>query len=70
MAKAQSFADKVHKKSGGPTIKVVRLVYPYKSPENGSWRFTDKFVKINPDEDENKVIEATIQNGRARLEKI
>ena len=69
MAKAQSFADKVQKKSGGPKIKVVRLVYSYKSPDNGSWRFADKFVKINPDEDENKIIADAVKNGRARMER-
>ena len=68
MAKAQSFADKVQKKSGGPKIKVVRVVYSYQSPDNGAWRFADKFIKINPDEDENIIIEAAIKSGRARME--
>jgi len=69
MAKAQSFADKVKKKSEGSGIKVVKLVYYYKSPDNGAWRAADKFVKIYPDEDENNKINAEIKSGKARLEK-
>jgi len=68
MAKAQSFADKVKKKSAAEAAKVIKLVYSYQSADNGSWRFAEKFVKVAPDQDENKVIEEEIKNGKALLE--
>jgi hypothetical protein len=68
MAKQQSFADKVQKKAGD-TQKVVRLVFSYKAPDTGVWRFSDKLVKMGVDEDEQKVLENEIKIGRARLEK-
>jgi hypothetical protein len=69
MAKAQSFADKVKKKSATETAKVIKLVYSYKSSDTGSWRFAQKFIKVLPDQDENKVIDEEIKNGKAYLEK-
>jgi len=69
MAKAQSFADKVKKKSTGLSVKVIKLVYSYQSPDTGAWRFAEKFVKVMPDEDENKIIEDEIKNGKTVLEK-
>jgi hypothetical protein len=69
MAKATSFADKVKKKSADSAVKVVRVVFSYKAPDTGTWRFADKFVKIPAGENEDKVIETEITNGRARLEK-
>ncbi len=69
MAKAQSFADKVKKKSGAEAAKVIKLVYSFQSPDNGSWRFAEKYVKVLPDESENKVIEEEIKIGKAQLEK-
>jgi hypothetical protein len=68
MAKAQSFADKVKKKSAAEVTKVIKLVYSYKSSDTGSWRFAQKFIKVLPDQDENKVIEEEIKNGKAYLE--
>ncbi|MCK4755296.1 MAG: hypothetical protein KAS58_08680 [Calditrichia bacterium] len=68
MAKAQSFADKVKKKSAAEAAKVIKLVYSYKSSDTGSWRFAQKFIKVLPDQDENKVIEEEIKNGKAYLE--
>ncbi len=68
MAKVQSFADKVKKKSAAEAAKVIKLVYSYQSADNGSWRFAEKFVKVAPDQDENKVIEEEIKNGKALLE--
>jgi hypothetical protein len=68
MAKAQSFADKVKKKSGGPGVRVIKLVYPFQSADTGSWRFAEKFVKILPDEDENQIIEKEINLGKTQLE--
>lgn len=68
MAKAQSFADKVKKKSGGPGARVIKLVYPFQSPDTGSWRFAEKFVKILPDDDENQIIEKEINLGKRQLE--
>ena len=68
MAKAQSFADKVKKKSAAEALKVIKLVYSYKSSDTGSWRFAQKFIKVLPDQDENKVIDEEIKNGKALLE--
>jgi predicted small secreted protein len=68
MAKAQSFADKVKKKSVAEAVKVIKLVFSYKSSDTGSWRFAQKFIKVLPDQDENKVIEEEIKNGKAYLE--
>ena len=70
MAKAQSFADKVKKKTAAQASKVIKLVYTYQSPDTGSWRFAEKYIKVAPEEDENKVIESEIKSGKARLEKI
>jgi hypothetical protein len=69
MAKAQSFADKVKKKSAAEAAKVIKLVFSYQSSDTGSWRFAEKFIKVSPDEDENKVIEEEIKNGKTLLEK-
>jgi hypothetical protein len=69
MAKAQTFADKVKKKAAAQASKVIKLVYSYQSPDTGSWRFAEKYIKVAPEEDENKVIESEIKSGKARLEK-
>jgi hypothetical protein len=69
MAKAQSFADKVKKKSVVEAAKVMKLVFSYQSSDTGSWRFAEKFIKVSPDEDENKVIDEEIKNGKALLER-
>ena len=68
MAKQQSSADKVQKKAGDAT-KVVRLVFSYKAPDTGAWRFADKLVKMGVDDNEQQVLENEIKTGRARLEK-
>ena len=69
MAKVQSFADKVKKKSAAEAAKVIKLVFSYQSADTGSWRFGEKFIKVTPDEDENKVIDEEIKNSKALLEK-
>jgi len=69
MAKTQSFADKVKKKSAAEAAKVIKLVYSYQSPDNGVWRFNEKFIKIPPGESENKIIDDEIKSGRMLLEK-
>ena len=68
MAKAQSFADKVKKKSAAEAAKVIKLVFSFQSSDTGSWRFAEKFIKVRPDEDENKVIDEEIKSGKALLE--
>jgi hypothetical protein len=68
MAKVQSFADKVKKKSVVETAKVIKLVYSYQSSENGTWRFAEKFIKVPPGEDESKIIDEEIKSGKAILE--
>jgi hypothetical protein len=68
MAKAQSFADKVKKKSAAEAAKVIKLVFSYQSSDNGSYRFAEKFIKVAPDEDENKVIEEEIKSGKTLME--
>ena len=69
MAKAQSFADKVKKKSTTEAAKVIKLVFSYQSPETGSWRFSEKYIKVMPDQNENQVIETEIKSGKALLQK-
>ena len=69
MAKKQTFADKSQKKSAAELAKVVRLVFSYKAPETGVWRFADKLVKVPPGQNEEQVLQAEIKAGRARLEK-
>ena len=68
MAKQQSFADKTMKKAAD-TTKVVRLVFSYKAPDTGVWRFSEKLVKMNVDDNEQQVLENEIKLSRARLEK-
>jgi hypothetical protein len=68
MAKQQSFADKTAKKAGDNT-KVVRLVFSYKAPDTGVWRFSEKLVKMGIDDNEQQVLDNEIKLGRARLEK-
>ncbi len=69
MAKVQTFADKVKKKAATEEAKIVKLVYSYQSPDTGAWRFSEKYIKVNPNENESQVIESEIKSGRARLEK-
>ena len=69
MAKVQSFADKIKKKSGAEAAKVLKVVFSYQSAETGSWRFSEKFVKVMPGENENQVIDAEIKKGKALLQK-
>lgn len=69
MAKKQSFADKVKKKETAESAKVIKLVYPFQSSDKGSWRFAEKYIKILPEEDENKIIGDEVKMGRAALEK-
>ena len=68
MAKVQSFADKVKKKSATEAAKVIKLVFSYQSSDTGSWRFAEKFIKVAPDQDENKVIDEEINSGKTLLE--
>ena len=68
MAKMQSFADKVKKKTAAEAAKVIKLVFSYQSSDTGSWRFAEKFIKVAPDENENKVIDEEIQSGKTLLE--
>jgi hypothetical protein len=68
MAKVQSFADKVKKKSAAEAAKIIKLVFSYQSSDTGSWRFAEKFIKVAPDQDENKVIDEEIKNGKTLLE--
>jgi len=69
MAKAQSFADKVKKKSAAEAAKVIKLIFSFQSSDTGAWRFGEKFIKVMPDEDENKIIDDEIKNGKALLGK-
>lgn len=69
MAKKQSFADKVKKKKAAESAKVIKLVYPFQSPDTGTWRYAEKYIKVFPEDDENKIIGDEIKLGRAALEK-
>ena len=68
MAKVQSFADKVKKKSAAEAAKIIKLVFSFQSSDTGTWRFAEKFIKVLPDEDENKIIDEEIKSGKALLE--
>ena len=68
MAKTQSFADKIKKKSPTESAKVIKLVYTYQSSDNGAWRFAEKFIKVPPGENESKIIDEEIKNGKVLLE--
>lgn len=69
MAKVQSFADKLKKKSAAESAKVIKLVFSFQSPDTGNWRFSEKYIKVMPDQNENQVIEAEIKSGRASQQK-
>ena len=68
MAKVQSFADKVKKKSAAEAAKIIKLVFSFQSSDTGTWRFAEKFIKVLPDQDENKIIDEEIKSGKALLE--
>jgi len=68
MAKVQSFADKVKKQSAAEAAKVIKLVFSFQSSDTGAWRFAEKFIKVRPDDDENKIINDEIKSGKALLE--
>jgi hypothetical protein len=68
MAKVQSFADKVKKQSASEAAKVIKLVFSFQSSDTGAWRFAEKFIKVRPDDDENKIVNDEIKNGKALLE--
>lgn len=68
MAKTQSFADKVKKKSPAESAKVIKIVYTYQSSDTGTWRFAEKFIKVPLGENENKIIDDEIKNGKVLLE--
>lgn len=66
MAKVQSFADKVKKAQKEKIVtRAVRLVYSYKSPQKGSWKFIDKMVHIPENENEDQYIDKVIKTGIA-----
>ncbi|TFG94708.1 MAG: hypothetical protein E4H13_14480 [Calditrichales bacterium] len=69
MAKAQTFADKVKQKAAAEAAKVIKVVYSFKSPDTGAWRFAEKFVRVSPQEDEIQVIDKEVKIGKAQLEK-
>ena len=69
MAKIQSFADKLKKKSAAESAKVIKLVFSYQSPDTGAWRFSQKYIKVMPEQNENQVIAAEIKSGRTLLQK-
>jgi hypothetical protein len=69
MAKVQSFADKLKKKSAAESAKVIKLVFSYQSPDTGNWRFSEKYIKVMAGQNENQVIEAEIKSGKSLLQK-
>lgn len=66
MAKKQTFGDKVKGKDS--VAKTVKVVYTYTSPKNGQMKFAESYVKLKADDNEDKVVNAEITNGRAMLE--
>jgi hypothetical protein len=69
MAKQQSFADKLKKKTSEQQAKPIKVVFSYKAADTGVWRFGEKFVYVAPGTSEDSVIAQEIKNSRARLEK-
>jgi len=69
MAKQQSFADKLKKKGADHQAKAIKVIFSYKAPDTGVWRFGEKFVQVAPGDNEDNVIAQEIKNSRARMEK-
>lgn len=67
MAKKQTFESKT--KKGGVDLKVIKLVFPYKSQKTGTWKFAERLVKVPQDANEQQFLDQEIQNGVAYLER-
>ena len=59
MAKKQSFEAKTKKKVSEQDYKAVKVVFSYKTGENG-WRFNEKFVKVPFEANEEQFIQQEI----------
>jgi hypothetical protein len=68
MAKAQTFAEKTMKKKG-EQIKVYKVVFPYKSADSGAYNFSEKFVKIPANANEQTFLEQEIKKSKDMLAK-
>jgi len=66
MAKKQSFADKM--KKSGEHIKVYKIVMPYLSKTSGTWKFSEKYVKIDDETDETKFLNDQIKADLVELQ--
>ncbi|HQV34589.1 MAG TPA: hypothetical protein PKV71_22045 [Calditrichia bacterium] len=67
MAKKQSFESKT-KKGSAVDYKVIKLVFPYKSPKTNSWKYAEKFVKVPLEGNEQQFIDDSVKSGLAYLE--
>jgi len=61
MAKAQSFEAKTKKKANELEFKMVKVVYSYKSEENGAWKFAEKLLKVPLESNEEQFIKEEIK---------
>jgi hypothetical protein len=68
MAKAQSFADKTMKKKG-EQIKVYKVVFPYKSSKSNAYNFSERFIKIPANSNEQSFIDLELKKSRDYIEK-
>ena len=68
MAKAQSFAEKTMKKKGDQ-IKVYKVVFPYKSAKSNAYNFSERFIKIPANSNDQAIIEQELKKSREYIEK-
>jgi hypothetical protein len=63
MAKQQSFADKAAKAKAAGNRKTIKLIYSVKSEKSNSYKFSEKFLSMAADVDENKAIEEFLKKS-------
>jgi hypothetical protein len=68
MAKAQSFAEKTLKKKGDQ-IKVYKVIFPYKAAQSNAYNFSERFIKIPANANEQTFLEQEIKKSRELIEK-
>jgi hypothetical protein len=64
--KIQSFADKTKKKADQSAYKVVKVIFSFKSPNRGTWRFGQKIVKVPFEVNEEQFLQEQIDQAIAR----
>jgi transcriptional regulator len=66
MAKQQSFAEKAAKQKQASARKTIKLIYSVKSPKSGSYKFSEKFLQLSSEIEENSAIEEFLQTAGNR----